>query len=126
MSLAAVLLIWQPCLGSVVKSGHGPGVPESTLARFCVFLSDPELKFVKKRTLIRSHFSILAVVGVCQRWALDWTWIGLDPDYSEFSCICIGAGVKRNFWLAKFLTSHHVRMHRVIFYIPNALIKLII
>jgi len=27
---------------------------------------------------------------------------------------------------AKFLTSHHVRMRRVIFYIPNRLIKLII
>jgi len=34
--------------------------------------------------------------------------------------------VKRNFWLAKFLTSYHVRMHRVIFYIPNTLIKLLI
>jgi len=33
-------------------------------------------------------------------------------------------GVKRNFWLAKFLTSHHVRKPRVIFYIPNAVIKL--
>jgi len=27
-------------------------------------------------------------------------------------------GVKRNFWLAKFLTSNHVRMHRVMFYMP--------
>jgi len=27
---------------------------------------------------------------------------------------------------AKFLTSHHIRMHRVIFYIPNTLIKLIV
>jgi len=26
-----------------------------------------------------------------------------------------GPGVKRNFWLAKFLTSHHVNMHRVTF-----------
>jgi len=26
---------------------------------------------------------------------------------------------------AKFLTSHYVHMHRVIFYIPNTLIKLI-
>jgi len=30
-------------------------------------------------------------------------------------------GVKRNFWLAKFLTSRHVRTHRVIFYISNML-----
>jgi len=36
------------------------------------------------------------------------------------------AGVKRNSLFAKFLTSHHVPMHRVIFYIPNTLIKLII
>jgi len=35
------------------------------------------------------------------------------------------AGVKQNFWLAKFLTSHHVRMHRLIFYIENTLINLI-
>jgi len=34
--------------------------------------------------------------------------------------------VKRNFWLAKFLTSHHVNMHRVIFYISNTLRKLMI
>jgi len=27
-------------------------------------------------------------------------------------------------WQAKFLTSHHVRMHRVTFCIPNTLIKL--
>jgi len=25
-----------------------------------------------------------ASVGPQQRWALDWTWIGLDPDYSKF------------------------------------------
>jgi len=31
-----------------------------------------------------------------------------------------------NFRLAKFLTSRHVRMHRVIFYIPNTLRKLMI
>ena len=37
-----------------------------------------------------------------------------------------GPSVKRNFWLAKFLTWHHVRMHKVIFYIPNTLIELII
>jgi len=34
--------------------------------------------------------------------------------------------VYRSWCQAKFLTSHHVRMHRVIFYIPNTLIKLII
>ena len=33
--------------------------------------------------------------------------------------------VKRNFWFAKFLSLHHVHMHRVIFYITNTLIKLI-
>jgi len=36
-------------------------------------------------------------------------------------CICfvlsLHSGVKRNFWLAKFLASRHVHMHRVIFYI---------
>jgi len=36
------------------------------------------------------------------------------------------SGVKRNFWLAKFLTSHHVCMDRVIFCIPNMLMKLIL
>jgi len=33
------------------------------------------------------------------------------------------SGVKRNFWLAKFLTTRHVRMHKVIFYISNTLRK---
>ena len=33
---------------------------------------------------------------------------------------------KRNFWLAKYLTSRHVRMHKEIFYIPNTLRKLMI
>jgi len=32
----------------------------------------------------------------------------------------------RNFANQEFLISHHVPMHRVIFYIPNTLIKLII
>jgi len=35
------------------------------------------------------------------------------------------AGVRGNFWLAKYLTSRHMRMHRVIFYISNTLRKLI-
>jgi len=35
-------------------------------------------------------------------------------------------GVKRNFWLAKFLISRHMRMHRVTFYISNTLRKLMI
>jgi len=35
-------------------------------------------------------------------------------------------GVKRNFWIVKFLTSRHVRMHRAIFYISNTLRKLMI
>ena len=34
--------------------------------------------------------------------------------------------VKRNFLLVKFLTSRHVRMHRVMFYISNTLRKLMI
>jgi len=38
--------------------------------------------------------------------------------------ICLN-GVKRNFWLAKFLTSRYVRMHRVKFYTQNVLRKLI-
>ena len=29
-----------------------------------------------------------------QRWALDWTWIGLDPDYSKFCYIWIGSGLE--------------------------------
>jgi len=33
---------------------------------------------------------------------------------------------QRNFWLAKFLTSRHVRMQRAIFYISNTLRKLLI
>jgi len=36
------------------------------------------------------------------------------------------AGVKRNVWLVKFLTSRHVRMHRVILCTSNTLRKLII
>jgi len=38
----------------------------------------------------------------------------------------VRACVKRNFWLAKFLTSRQVRMHRAIFYISNTLRKLMI
>jgi len=30
---------------------------------------------------------------VRQRCALDWTWIGLDPDYSKFCWIWIGSGL---------------------------------
>jgi len=46
--------------------------------------------------------------------------------YFCLSVSLLDTGVKRNFWLAKFLSSHHVRMHRVIFFTLNALIKLII
>jgi len=79
---------------------------------------------------------LLLYLCLTQRWALDWTWIGLVR--TTANCVQSGldpackllqnfvSGVKRNFWLAKFLTSHHVRMHRIIFYIPNMLIKLII
>ena len=35
-------------------------------------------------------------------------------------------GVKWNFWLAKFRTSRHVGMHKVVFYISNTLRKLMI
>jgi len=34
------------------------------------------------------------------------------------------AVVKRNFWLAKFLTSRYMRMHRATFNISNTLRKL--
>jgi len=37
-----------------------------------------------------------------------------------------GPGVKRNFRLAKFLTLHHIRMHKEIFKISNTLRKLMI
>jgi len=49
-----------------------------------------------------------------QRWARIRTgsdWIRTEANFSRSQ--------------AKFLTSHHVHMHRVIFYIPNTLIKLI-
>jgi len=40
----------------------------------------------------------------------------------------MGTGVQRNFWLwlAKFLTSRHVCMHKLIFYVSNTLRKLMI
>jgi len=41
-------------------------------------------------------------------------------------CFQTGTGVKRNSWLAKFLTSRHVHMHKIIFYISNTQIKLMI
>jgi len=28
-----------------------------------------------------------------RRWALDWTWIRLDPDYTKFSWIWIESGL---------------------------------
>ena len=50
-----------------IRGGTGSGLPESTPAKFCVFLSDwsRSRKFVKTRTRIRSHFLIVAVTGVC-------------------------------------------------------------
>jgi len=36
------------------------------------------------------------------------------------------SGAKRNFWLAKFLTSCHVPMHRGVFYISKTLRQLVI
>ena len=48
-----------------------------------------------------------------------------DPVFRKFESGS-DSGVKRNFWLAKFLTSRHVRVHRVIFYISNTLRKLMI
>jgi len=52
-----------------IRGGNGTGGPESTPEGFCVFLSDPDparsQKFEKKRTQTRSHFSILAVAGIC-------------------------------------------------------------
>jgi len=54
----------------------------------------------------------------------DWTRTEKfhSPLISAFQR-CADSGVKRNFWLH---SSHHVRMHRGIFYIPNTLMKLII
>jgi len=77
--------------------------------------------------------------SICSRDE-QWTGLGLDWIRTTTNVVDFGSdpgckmhqnyrsrtGVKRNFWLAKFLTSHHVRMHRVILYIPNTLIKLII
>jgi len=94
------------------------------------------------------HCNTYAYV-LCALHCRDDHWIGLDPGNDEFlwswfgswlqivskiydwNLICADlmekiSGVKRNFWLAKFLTSHHVRMHRVNIYIPNTLIKLIV
>ena len=53
----------------------------------------------------------------------NYHWV---PIIREIGSLHVHTGVKRNFWLTKFLTSHQARMHRVIFYIPNTLIKLII
>jgi len=49
------------------REGSGSGELESTPDGFCVFLSARirSQNFVKKRTRIRSHFSISAVAGVC-------------------------------------------------------------
>jgi len=40
--------------------------------------------------------------------------------------ICGVSKLKNHWWKANFLTSRHVRMHRVIFYISNTLRKLMI
>jgi len=49
------------------KGGYRSAVPESTPEGFCIFLSDPdpESKIFFKSELIRSHFSISSVAGVC-------------------------------------------------------------
>jgi len=51
------------------RRGTGSGIPESTLAGFFIFLSDPdpypESKVCENRTRIRHHFSISAEAGVC-------------------------------------------------------------
>jgi len=51
-----------------------------------------------------------------------------DDDHTSFPNICIWTcnEASRSRCQATFLTSHHTRMHRVIFYIPNTLMKLII
>jgi len=48
-----------------------------------------------------------------------------NTEFCQIRLRLSGSGVKQNFWHAKFLTSHHVRMHRVMFYIPKTLTKLI-
>jgi len=40
-----------------------------------------------------------------------------SPKFSLRNPVRSYFGVKRNFWLAKFLTSHNVNLHRVIFYV---------
>jgi len=68
----------RPCVVHI-RGGTGSGVPESTPAGFCVFLSypdpDPESKFGKNPTRIRSHFSISAVAGVCVVIWVNYVWI---------------------------------------------------
>jgi len=55
-------------------------------------------------------------------------WIGnaniFDPFNISFRSVFSTLRLSR--CQAKFLTSHHVRMHRLIFYIPDTLINLII
>jgi len=36
---------------------------------------------------------MLSEVSAGQRWAFDWTWIGLDQDYSKFCWIWTGSWV---------------------------------
>jgi len=33
------------------------------------------------------------LTATLKRWALDWTWIGLDLDYDEFCWFWIGSGL---------------------------------
>jgi len=55
---------------------------------------------------------------LCNVQLFPRVWI-LEMSRKAFRISSSESGVKRNFWLAKFLTSLHVRMHRVTFYISD-------
>ena len=45
-------------------------------------------------TSTETKFRFLSTSATQQTWALDWTWIGLDPDYNDFCWFWIGSGLQ--------------------------------
>jgi len=62
---------------------------------FCKFANFSEnLHIFNKPQKLPSRGKILQTQSTAQRrWALDWTWIRLDPNYSKFWRIWVGSGL---------------------------------
>jgi len=120
--LNANSVVGDSCMAGLLPEVAGVTFSDSDSAPVQKFLN-PDLEIFKFEipTLVQAPATIdPTVIHPCFYLRNDRRLL-LLPELKSDS----GSGVRRNFWLAKFLTSHHVRMRKVIFYISNTLIKLI-